>query len=146
MKPRQRHRPVLGRDAHRTRVHLGVPVELPHHRVAHSNIGLGKRCSCHGALLSRTQLLRSLRTHQLRAADVIDDAQNALDLTDDGFRLGLFARPQNSAGQGHRALIDMHKHVLRNSRVIIERFPGCREDVGSRRCVAVMVTSSRSLL
>ena len=32
-------------------VHLGVPVELPHHGVAHSNISLGNRCSGHDALL-----------------------------------------------------------------------------------------------
>ena len=47
----QGHSPALGRDADRTFIYHGIPVELPHDSVAHSNISLGQRCSGHDVLL-----------------------------------------------------------------------------------------------
>jgi hypothetical protein len=61
--------------------------------------------------------------------NLVDDSPHTRDLTHESFRLGSFAHPANGAGQGYRAAIDMDADILGNSRVIIERLPGCGEDV-----------------
>jgi hypothetical protein len=65
----------------------------------------------------------------LRHGDVVDDSLHTIDVPDDSFGFGSFVRPSNSARQGHRASIDVNAHILRNSGIIIERLPGCSEDV-----------------
>jgi hypothetical protein len=44
----QRDCSVPGGDADGTRLHLGVPLELPHDGIPHLQIGFGQYCSGHG--------------------------------------------------------------------------------------------------